>query len=193
VGQVSGRNAAAVLVTVAIRTMLRLLASTDRKASEVLAWINRGLVDLFDRGLETGISVVVIDTKTGMLDYAGTAMPALMLCRHRSGLVDTLASTGTGLGHDRAATFSSATTQLARGDSAILFSRGLIDTENEQGQRFGIERLEQLVLDSRSRPSNLLAGRLRESLGAFAGTAQPVWDQTMLAMKMEPHIKGGAG
>ena len=87
----------------------------------------------------------------GTLTIANGGHPAPLIVR-RDGRIEELSSTGPLLGILATATWTSHTTRLARGETLILYSDGVIESCAD----LGIEGLKRIVADSRT-PHEILA------------------------------------
>ena len=72
---------------------------------------------------------------------------------------------------------------LTRGDVLLVASDGIHEAENRQGQRFGIERIEEVVRAHRQDTPGEIIHALRDAVIEFAAGAPASDDRTMLIIK----------
>jgi serine phosphatase RsbU (regulator of sigma subunit) len=72
------------------------------------------------------------------------------------------------------------------GDVLTLFTDGVIETLNQAGREFGLERLKQLILTHQAESAYDLVQRLFEALETFHGGRRALDDRTLVAIKKLP-------
>jgi phosphoserine phosphatase RsbU/P len=77
--------------------------------------------------------------------------------------------------------FSSRTVRVARGEMLLLYTDGLLETENAAGREYGIERLSALAASAQWQPKTFIDACLRD-LAAFRATRKLTDDLTILAV-----------
>jgi sigma-B regulation protein RsbU (phosphoserine phosphatase) len=116
---------------------------------------------------------------TGQFDYVNAGhVPALVIAP--DGQTRELRPTGPVLGLVPDAEFGANAVTLARGDSLLAFTDGLVEGRNPAGEAFGIVRLLDAVRANNASASALVEG-IRASFQAFTGQAEPHDDVTLLA------------
>jgi sigma-B regulation protein RsbU (phosphoserine phosphatase) len=70
---------------------------------------------------------------------------------------------------------------LQPGDFVVFYTDGITDALNDQGQDFGIDNLESLVLEQRENSANQIAAALEDSLRTHIGE-QPLFDDITLVI-----------
>ena len=70
-----------------------------------------------------------------------------------------------------------------RGDIVVFYTDGITERESEQGEWFGVERLEQTVIAHRAEDAARLVASVLAAVDGFAGNKPPVDDATIVAMK----------
>ena len=121
-----------------------------------------------------------LDGTSRRLHYANAGHNAPFVVR-RDGAHARLAEGGGVLGVFADQNFSSGTMQLAPGDRVILFTDGVTEACDPEGQEFGEQRLLRILEESRA----LRAGELQEKiLGTVAEFSRAHWtdDVTLLVL-----------
>ncbi len=174
VADVSGHGVGSALIMTALRAYLRSLTgalpSLDRLAGE----LNRLLfADLEQQRFVTMI-LVVLDWTTGRLDWASFGHPTCYLI-DRSGAVKAELKSGCrplGLFPELTCTRGAAV-YLEPGDSLVLLTDGILETQSPQGDDFGATSVLKVAGSARDLPADEVAGRLIAAAQSFAeGGAQ---------------------
>ncbi len=197
---VMGHGVRAALVTALMRGLLEETVAWAAEPGRMLEELNRALRDILQRSdtilFATGFYLVV-DATRRELRYANAAHPSPILIRRSAGVVEYLASAG---GPDPAiallpdADYASHSVMLSPGDAVLLFTDGLHEAENAQGEAFGTERLlasvrARIAMDREEIMDGVLED-LRTYLGAAEGT--PLEDDVCMVMvELAPGSAGG--
>jgi serine phosphatase RsbU (regulator of sigma subunit) len=179
-GDVAGKGPPAALLTAMIQgAFAAQVTSTDSPAA-LMGHINRTLIRraIQSRFVTVMYGVLAID---GRLTYsnAGHNPPILM---GRNG-VRRLETGGLILGLFPHATYEEATLQLDDGDTLVVFSDGVTEALNGDGDEFGEERLLACVDEYRNCATGVLLERILASVRAFAAGATQNDDVTGLVLR----------
>jgi hypothetical protein len=124
------------------------------------------------------------DSKNMRLSYTNAGCPALELFRIEKNDFDTLDTEGIPLGYDSSAHYGTGRTNVARGDLGVVYSRALVNAKNQQGERFGLLRLRDIVKVNRSKKPAEIADILHEAYEKFMGLASGDADIIVLIFKI---------
>jgi len=80
--------------------------------------------------------------------------------------------------------YSEASTALAAGDLLFFYTDGLVETENEQQEMFGAERLERILENVRTDSIDSILHAVEDRVTVFRGAAEPFDDATMMALRI---------
>lgn len=177
----SGKGVPAALVMAVCRTLIRACAHLDPDPARCLREVNQRLCE--GNRLRMFVTCVygVLEPETGRIRLcnAGHASPLLM--RADGGVHELPRGGNRALGVRSDSPFESQAFQLEPGDGLFLFSDGLNEALDPEGELFGLERVEEaLRRHSGLRPPELLAA-LEHDLAAFTRGAPPSDDRTLLA------------
>ena len=100
----------------------------------------------------------------------------------RDGRLEQMSSSGLPVGLLAGRGYAEDHVQLEAGDLLFFYTDGCVESENEQGEMFGAERLETL-LETSAGADDLLA-RVEAAVKAFRGTAEPFDDATMMVVRV---------
>jgi serine phosphatase RsbU (regulator of sigma subunit) len=183
VADVSGKGLAACLFSLTFRALFRAFSRTGvglapcvRQVNELLCW-------------DTNSSGYFVTAWMAQLAADGTCLyisagHPLAVIRRRDGGLEKLAPRGLALGVDRGYPYEQHETRLNDGDLLLIYTDGLIEQHNPQGEFFGEARLWECLktLSHEEHPQDVIL-KIRRALSAFADGADPYDDLTMLALQ----------
>jgi predicted ester cyclase len=184
-GDATGKGIPAALVVSATSSVLRAVAHALglSSPSEVLAQVNETLVARIPPNMFVTCFYAILDPKSGSLTYAnaGHDLPYL----HRNGDAEELRARGMPLGLMSGMGYEEKETILNNGETALLYSDGLVEAHNPQGEMFGFPKLRALVAAHSA--ERALEDFLVEELYSFVGVG---WEQeddiTLLTLQRSP-------
>ena len=160
---VSGKGTAAALLMSATRGMLRSLADRCGSPADVLARLNRLMVEDFPAGRFVTLLYGVLDPKRRSLTFSSAGhLPPLLV---RNGEAQFLYSErGTPLGLV-AAEFSESTVELPQGSRLVFYSDGITEASGPEKEEYGPRRLQEHVLLPQVSTESLLEDVRRHANG----------------------------
>jgi serine phosphatase RsbU (regulator of sigma subunit) len=184
IGDVSGHGVGAAMLMAAARTMFMTERLVAPSAAPILAKLNELLFDDLNRAnhFMSGCCST-FDAATRALRYASAGHPPALLLRAAEARSQVLAADGELLGMERNARFAETTVKLERGDIAVFYTDGLTECENESGQPFGLERLQEVVTAHRDDDPEIIVASALSALETFAGKKPRDDDVTIVVMK----------
>ena len=187
VGDATGKGVPAALVMASARSMLRAVAQALGSTSpgNVLARVNDALVTDIPTNMFVTCFYAVLDAETGHLVYAnaGHDMPYV----HRNDEAEELRARGMPLGLMPGMSYEEKVTILRAGEEALLYSDGLVEAHDPNGEMFGFPRLRALIAEHGEEGS--LGDFLLEELYSFVKEG---WEQeddiTLLTLRRSPSL-----
>jgi sigma-B regulation protein RsbU (phosphoserine phosphatase) len=73
--------------------------------------------------------------------------------------------------------------QISPGDVMVMYTDGVTDTENENGEQFGIDRLVEIVRENRRAKAAEIRTRLVDAIAEFAAPDFQPDDLTLVVIK----------
>lgn len=186
VGDVSGKGIAAALFMIRVITLLRISMSTITPLGLIVHSINLHLCEGNDNCMFATMFVGILDVTSGELTYVSGGHNWPFICRH-SGSFDLLAPRqGVLLGIDELARYDSSSLVLQSGDTLVLYTDGVTEAENENGDFFTSERAIQLLNDHKNAISSKeIASNLYESVAQFSRSVPQSDDITILVLRYQ--------
>jgi len=121
-------------------------------------------------------------TVDGRIDYVNAAhCPALIV--RREGRLASLDTTGMPVGLLEDAEFALAAEQLAQGDKVVIYTDGVTEAQNRNGDFFGKGRLRELVVANARSSCAALHEAIQEAVTAFTEGAPQSDDITLLVLE----------
>lgn len=148
VADVTGHGMAAALL--ASMTKLALHACSSRNPSELLQSMNKLLSPELPEGRFVTISSCLFDPTTGALEFARAGLPPALIFDRKAGKVRELKSRGFALGFVDDAEFVSVSDELKPDEILVVFTDGLTEAKNRGNQLFGMQRIVDALLGSKS-------------------------------------------
>jgi sigma-B regulation protein RsbU (phosphoserine phosphatase) len=191
VADVSGHSVGAALIMTEMRSTLK--AETRRtpdnpapqSAAEVLRALNHLLYeDLSAAELFITMFYLKYDLGERLLRYANAGHNRALLRRQRDWTVSELDAEGLILGVKRDVFFEEKSLILEAGDRLLLYTDGVIEAQNEQGEFFGISRLCNIFAADRSESPEATIRKLMSELRTFSGENEFADDITMVNLQV---------
>jgi serine phosphatase RsbU (regulator of sigma subunit) len=181
VGDATGKGVPAALVMASARSMLRAVAQNSGSPGDVLRRVNDSLVTHIPPNMFVTCFYAILDPRSGTLSYANAGHD-LPYVHHGDG-AEELRARGMPLGLMLGMSYEQKEVVLDAGDSALLYSDGLVEAHDPKGEMFGFPRLRELVAEHAAKEGSLGDFLLME-LYTFTGEG---WEQeddiTLLTLK----------
>jgi sigma-B regulation protein RsbU (phosphoserine phosphatase) len=189
IGDVSGKGMPAALFMARAKSLVRVTTELMRlpngesaKPAEIIGRVNHELCQGNDDMMFVTLFLAMIAPASGRLEYcnAGHNQPY----RLNGTTIEAIdGGKGTILGVRPAASYTTAELFLAPGESIYLFTDGVTEAANSQGDLFMEQRLEAVLRTTAGRSSTEIVKSVAEAVRGFVGTALPSDDIAMLALR----------
>jgi serine phosphatase RsbU (regulator of sigma subunit)/CHASE1-domain containing sensor protein/anti-sigma regulatory factor (Ser/Thr protein kinase) len=169
IGDVSGKGIAAALVMANTQSVLRAVARRGNIApGQVLAEANEVLYAYIPSGTFVTCFYGVLDQESGRLVYANAGHDPPY--SKRGGDAQELRARGMPLGLMPGMPYEEKEAVLAAGDDLLLYSDGLVEAHDPEGDMFGFPRLRKLIVAQGAGSGEELVDFLLAELTRFTGT-----------------------
>ena len=165
------------------RSILR--ASVDRSLSPAdgVAHANRLISADSTGGMFVTLFYGLLSPASAQFTYVNAGHTPPLLYRAAPDSLSHLTRTGMALGVVADTPFEECTLRLGPGDFLFLYTDGVTDATNPQGQRFGVERLQHLILEHRRARAAAIIASLERALDDHVGSAEPFDDMAMVVLR----------
>ncbi|MFL5101050.1 MAG: SpoIIE family protein phosphatase [Xanthobacteraceae bacterium] len=181
IGDVCGKGVPASLFMAITQTVMRLVVRSGRDLQAEIEAANKLLVANNTEAMFTTLFCGVIDVPSGTVTYCNCGHNPPLVLRRGERTFESLFKCGPPLGiADRSYVPRSIT--LAPGDMMLLYTDGVTEAENSQLAQFGIERLEQTILEMRGQPARKVVEHVIRRVAEFAKGAPQSDDITCVAV-----------
>lgn len=178
IGDVSGKGVPAALVMAMARSAFQLLAEGCAEPQRIVSRINDSMTRNNDLSLFITFFVGELDLDTGHLRFCNAGHNAPIV-NGKAIPVDSNLPIGVMPNWE----FTLQETNLAPGDTLFLYTDGLDETENDQLQLFGKQRINDILQASSSLKPRALIERMTKAVADFAGNTEQSDDLTMFALQ----------
>jgi sigma-B regulation protein RsbU (phosphoserine phosphatase) len=183
-GDVSGKGTAAALLMSSLHAAVHAQAASHDSLVDTISAVNRYLADNIPPNRFVTLFYAELNPKTGSLSFlnAGHNPPLIV---HQAGTVEQLSSGGLPLGIKPDAVFREGRTQLHPGDVLVIYSDGVSEAGNPQGEEFGVKRLSDTVTRNIESSASGIRDRIESALTKFSEGTAAADDITLVIVKRQ--------
>ena len=183
VADVSDKGVPAALFMMSSRTLLKGSAIGHGAPGDVLAEVN----DLLNEDNETFMFVTVVyavfDPETGDVTYANGGHNNPLLVRPDGSSEELAMTGGIALGVMPELEYRQNSITLAAGETLVLYTDGVSEAMNSQGEEFGVERLQQIFIENPPNSARNSNETILQAVSNFAGDTPQSDDVTCLVLR----------
>ena len=187
IADVSGKGIPASLIMAICRSVLRSQAMGNPSPADVLQKVNRQLYPDIKEDMFISMAYLVLDHVRGGVTLARAGHDAPLLYQQKSQNVTPLKTPGMVVGIDSGDVFDRLTTDVAvpleRNDCILLYTDGITEALDNEGNEFGLERTIASVQSSAIEGAQAIVTRLIDDLRSFVGSTPQNDDITMIAIR----------
>ena len=188
IADVSGKGVPASLIMAICRSVLRSQATQNPSPADVLQKVNRQLYPDIKEDMFISMAYLVLDqARNGSVTLSRAGHDAPLLYKRASESVTPLKPPGMVLGIDSGNVFDRLTNEIAvpleRDDCLVLYTDGVTEAIDTEGNEFGMERLMQSVRASATSGAAAVITRLIDELRNFVGAHPQNDDITMIVIR----------
>ena len=187
IADVSGKGIPASLIMAICRSVLRSQAIGNPSPADVLQKVNRQLYPDIKEDMFISMAYLVLDHVRGGVTLARAGHDAPLLYQQKSQTLTPLKTPGMVVGIDSGDVFDRLTTDVAvsleRNDCILLYTDGITEALDNEGNEFGLERTIASVQSSAKEGAQAIVTRLIDDLRNFVGSTPQNDDITMIAIR----------
>ncbi len=184
IADVTDKGLGAALYMALSRTLLRTYAlEYDEQPDIVFYSANERILSDAQADLFVTVFYGILDQSTGQLIYANAGHnPPLLLSSQDGGTIHALGTTGMPIGIDEDASWSQNTITINPGEVLILYTDGIPDAQNLEGEFFKEKRLIEVLLNKFGANAQEIQENILDEVQVFAGDAPQFDDITLLVI-----------
>jgi serine phosphatase RsbU (regulator of sigma subunit) len=186
IADVADKGVPAALFMALSRTLVRTMAADGRPPAAAIARANDLIVADARSSLFVTLFYAILESESGAVTYLCAGHMPPLLVRAGGDPAEELRTEGIALGILPGFEFEERTAHLHPGDTIVLYTDGITDAANADGERFERERLIQVITAHRTQPAEELAQTINEAIVAFVGNAPQFDDFTLVVAKRLP-------
>ncbi|MFL6541087.1 MAG: PP2C family protein-serine/threonine phosphatase [Chthoniobacterales bacterium] len=187
IADVSGKGVPASLIMAICRSVLRSQAPENSSPSEVLKKVNRQLYPDIREDMFISMAYLVLDHVRATVTLSRAGHDAPLLYRRATQELTKLKPPGLVLGIDSGSVFDRITNDFAvpleRDDCLILYTDGVTEALDANGDEFGPDRMMDSVRASATSGAQAVITRLIDDVRAFVGTTAQSDDITLIVIR----------
>jgi len=182
VADVSGKGMAASLLTASLEALMAPLIEEGLPPTEIATRVGRLLYRRTPPEKYATAFLAAIDLEAGRVRWASAGHnPGLLV--HPDGSVEELAATGPPLAILPEADYEDAEVLLAPGDVLVVYTDGLDEAMDGEGEEYGLERLTRVCARERGADLATLAKAIERDLEGFVEGMPFADDRTLLLLR----------
>ena len=182
VADVSGHGIASALAMTAFRGLLRTHANRKLSASSIGQMINQLLPDFTGDSHFITMSFGIINLETDHMTFVSCGHPPALLI-HMDGRTTTLKTNGPALGIFNKVNYENETVLISNGDTLVMYTDGVMELENPEGENFGITRLKEVINKNKHSTATALIQQVIREAQKFTGFETFLDDFTLVIIK----------
>ncbi len=187
VADVSGKGTAAALMMASCRTALRVKAQGGWDPATVLRMVNYIVQPDMPKAMFISMVYGILDLDTNVFAFCRAGHEPGLVVRAKDGTVEELCPAGMALGLDPGSLFDECLDEeivtLRPQDLLVLYTDGITETANPEGEEFGRDRLAAVLSESRHLPLAEIRQQVDRALCTFAFNAPAADDRTLLLVR----------
>jgi Serine phosphatase RsbU, regulator of sigma subunit len=187
IADVSGKGVPASLIMAICRSVLRAEAARNPSPADVLRKVNRQLYPDIKEDMFISMAYLILNHQHDGVTLARAGHDAPLLYKRRSQAVTPIKPPGMVVGIDSGNVFDRLTVDFAvpleRDDCLVLYTDGVTETLNAEGDEFGLERMMQSVRDGANDGAQAIVRKIIEDVRDFTGSVPQNDDITLIAIR----------
>jgi sigma-B regulation protein RsbU (phosphoserine phosphatase) len=187
IADVSGKGVPASLIMAICRSVLRAEAARNPSPADVLRKVNRQLYPDIKEDMFISMAYLILNHERDGVTLARAGHDAPLLYKGQSQTVTPIKSPGMVVGIDSGNVFDRLTVDFAvpleRHDCLVLYTDGVTEALNSEGDEFGLNRTTQSVRASATDGAQAIVKRVIDDVRNFTGSIPPNDDITLIAIR----------
>ncbi len=184
VADVSGKSLPAAMLAMSVQGAFGAVATGDPDLAELFARVNDFLCERTTPEMFATVFYGVLDP-SGKFDFVNAGHAAPLVVR-TSGVVDRLDSSNFPLGFFAGTVFEMDSVQLGPGDLILIFSDGVTEARDVDGELYGENRLKEFLEGCAGQSPQEVSAKVVAEVQSFGGCAPQADDLTLTVLRFGP-------
>jgi len=186
---IAGKGIPAALLTFTTQSLMRTEIRLNKSPKDILSNINSLMYeDLTQSEMFITMFTGKLNTRLGRLTFANAGHTEILWWQYGNDKCVNLPASGLPIGIIADAPITEETIALRPGDMLVVYSDGITEAENPQGELFGIERLKKILTDQPYRSASDMSQLIIEVVEDFQAGLTLSDDITLIVLKVLPRI-----
>ncbi|MGF1671535.1 MAG: PP2C family protein-serine/threonine phosphatase, partial [Balneolaceae bacterium] len=189
IGDVSGKGIQAAFYMTFIKGVLHALCKENETSLSLLSRVNELFTNNAPRGTFISLIFGVLNSRTGEFVFSRAGHNPLFHYRARYNKVEMIRPDGIGIGMTDQETFikniKEAKLKLEKGDILVLFTDGITEANNLEGEQYGDKRLSKFMESCKKETSKEIMYKIIDDVKTYSKDTQQHDDMTLVVIKME--------
>ena len=182
IGDVVGKGMPAALLMSNTQATLRGQVENDLSPSAVMTRSNSLLFRSTEAGKFVTLFLAILDPSSHRIDYCNAGHEYPLVFRN-NGKLEQLETEGLILGAVEDFSFGEGNTILEPGEILLLYSDGVTEAFNPEGDQFGLERMKKVIEERREDSSGDILSEVVSAIRTFAGGREQSDDITLIVIR----------
>lgn len=187
-GDVSGHGLTSGIVMAMAKAALMVQVDHDASPRAVMNVLNEVVIRTAPKRILMTFFFGLLDPRAQTLKFATAGHHDPYVFRADQGRVEALSSWGFPLGVRRREAFREHDVEFSAGDRLILYSDGLIEAVDDDGEPFGFERFEQTIIANGHGSAEEIKKAVLTAVRKFTHNRPPEDDQTLVVVAFEEPV-----
>jgi sigma-B regulation protein RsbU (phosphoserine phosphatase) len=187
IADVSGKGVPASLIMATCRGVLRGEVEGELSAAELLRRVNHRMFPDIKEDMFISMAYLILERNASKVTMCRAGHDAPFLYRASDRSVTRLNPPGMAVGIDSGAAFNRVSRdfslELESGDFVVLYTDGVTEATDMEGEEFGVPRVTQVLLENAHLSADKLLERVTNELKSFVGTAPQHDDITLIVIR----------
>ncbi len=180
IADVSGKGISSAMLMAVALTLVRQFARLGYSPAGILRHVNDNFADENPKMMFVTAFIGIYDSESGVLTYANAGHNPPYLIQGQPRILD--GSNGTPLGLFPGETYQNVEVEMGDGDTLLLYTDGVNEAVNTEGEFYGTERLENTLSSIDLSQGDDYVDSVEKSVMEFADGAEPNDDITILSL-----------
>jgi serine phosphatase RsbU (regulator of sigma subunit) len=195
IGDVTGHGVAGGLIMTMVNSLVAVFADMYDNPYDVIVNVNKYIKRHVKKAMYMTMVMLCWDHKKSKMTYVGAGHEHILVYRAASGECDAILSGGVALGMlpDNSNVVKEKEIELEDGDFVVLYTDGVTEARNVNGELFGLENLRKLVQEYASQYSaEGVNYHIAKGISAFMEGHDQEDDITLIVMKVDRNFSAAA-
>lgn len=185
IGDITGKGMPAAMLMANLQAILRSQAMNFEDCRKCLEKTNNQLFKNTDPTKFATLFYGILDPTANILEYANGGHDAPLLFREKGTKPEPLDATGLLLGMMENVDYQTSSITFHPGDTLLLYTDGITEAKNPEGQQFGLDRLCSLVKNNRTESPQSIAELILSEVKSHATDTAQSDDITLMLIQRE--------